>query len=315
MADIFISYASQDREKARSLAEALAARGWSAWWDRKIPLGQSFDAVIEKALREARCLIVLWSTQSVESKWVRNEASDGESRGILIPVFIEAIQAPLAFRLLNGANLQDWEPGSPHPEFERLLERVSEMLGQPAGAAATTAAPAELLRAGHERPINQTKHLSWPRVSPARVFAVVVAVIGLISGTYLLVDHRPTLLPPLSADESGKPSGAGTRDTSSGSTSATAPAIQTVPEGPLGRPSTVDSGVGQITLNWSGANVVGWKVLDADRKTTLRNSTTGAKRSDSQDLPPGDYVVTLNATGFQPIPVTVRNGQASTVIP
>jgi hypothetical protein len=187
------------------------------------------------------------------------------------------------------------------------------MLGQAAGAAAT-AAHAELLRADHEPPLNKTKHFSWPRVSPTRVFAVVVAVLILISGSYLLISHRPMLLPP-SADPSGKPSGAGTRITSSGSTSATAPAMQTVPEGPLGRASTVASSVGQITLNWNGANSVSWKVLDADRKTALRNSGIRAKGSESQDLPPGDYVVTLNATGFQPIPVSVRNGQASTVTP
>ena len=82
-----------------------------------------------------------------------------------------------------------------------------------------------------------------------------------------------------------------------------------------GQASTVTPAVGQITLKWNGANSVGWKVLDADRKTALRNLRTGAKGSDSQDLPPGDYIFALNATGFQPTPVTVRNGQASTVTP
>jgi hypothetical protein len=58
MSDIFISYVSEDREKARELAEALSRRGWSVWWDRKIPLGKSFDEVIEKALAESKCVIV-----------------------------------------------------------------------------------------------------------------------------------------------------------------------------------------------------------------------------------------------------------------
>jgi TIR domain/PDZ domain len=130
MADLFISYASEDRERARALAEMLAARGWSVWWDREIPLGQSFDEVIEKALTRAKCVIVLWSTVSVASEWVRNEASEGKRRGILVPVFIEPVDAPLAFRLLNGADLRDWSGDANHPEFARLVERVTELLAQ-----------------------------------------------------------------------------------------------------------------------------------------------------------------------------------------
>lgn len=79
MADIFISYASEDRARAEKLAQALGARGWSIWWDREIPLGKSFDEVIEKALAEARCVIVLWSGFSIVSEWVRNEASEART--------------------------------------------------------------------------------------------------------------------------------------------------------------------------------------------------------------------------------------------
>jgi len=31
---------------------------------------------------------------------------------------------------LNGANLSDWQPNSPHVEFDNLTERVTELLGQ-----------------------------------------------------------------------------------------------------------------------------------------------------------------------------------------
>ena len=108
MAEIFISYATEDRERARALALSLEHRGWSTWWDRKIPLGKQFDVVIEEAIAAARCVIVLWSRASVGSEWVRSEATEAERRGILVPVFLENVPAPLAFRLLSGADLSDW---------------------------------------------------------------------------------------------------------------------------------------------------------------------------------------------------------------
>lgn len=39
--DIFISYAREDRETAKALAQVLGARGWKVWWDRKIAPGDA----------------------------------------------------------------------------------------------------------------------------------------------------------------------------------------------------------------------------------------------------------------------------------
>jgi len=67
MADIFLSYARADQERAKQIAEALEARGWSVWWDVSIVAGDRFRSKIAEQLHSAHCVVVLWSRQSIES--------------------------------------------------------------------------------------------------------------------------------------------------------------------------------------------------------------------------------------------------------
>lgn len=125
MSEIFISYASADRQRIQPIINFLQKEGWSVWWDRKIPLGRTFDDVIEEAIERSECMIVIWSKASVRSKWVRNEAGEGDRRGILVPIQIEDAIIPLAFRRIEAAQLADWDGISDHPELENLVEAVS----------------------------------------------------------------------------------------------------------------------------------------------------------------------------------------------
>lgn len=129
VADIFISYARADREAAKVFADAFVAQGWSVWWDPEISYGAQYDKAIEAELAQAKCVVVLWSSRSVESRWVRSEASQAAERDALVPVRIEAnIAVPLEFTKIQTANLLDWDGDRDNPTFKRLLSGVERTI-------------------------------------------------------------------------------------------------------------------------------------------------------------------------------------------
>ena len=173
MSDIFISYARADKDRAEHLAEAFSRQGWSVWWDREIPPGKSFDETIENALNSARCIIVLWSKDSVSSRWVKTEAAEGAERGILVPALIDKVQIPLEFKRIEAADLSDWQGDSPHSEFDQLLKTVASILG--AGAPIQTLTNTNL------------RSRRWWKTMPgvlAATAGVITAVAGLIVVLY-----------------------------------------------------------------------------------------------------------------------------------
>ena len=189
MSDIFISYATADREFAREIAEALSGYGWSVWWDREIPFGESFDRVIERELANARSVIVLWSKVSVDSDWVRNEARRGLSRGALIPARIEAVDLPLEFSNVQTADLTGWNAAHAHPAFDRLVARLKIVLGDATSSNAPpirprpipALEPASTLRdvESHKRP----KRMAWLAAA-----VVLIAAVGALG--YWLSDSK-----------------------------------------------------------------------------------------------------------------------------
>ncbi len=142
MTDIFISYASADRDRARLLADALTQRGYSVWWDRTIPPGRVFDEVIQEAIQGARCMVVLWSAESVRSNWVKTEAAEGAARGMLVPALIGDVAPPIEFKRIQSANLAQWTGDEAHGEYRNLLASVEHFLKQaPRPVSQTATAP------------------------------------------------------------------------------------------------------------------------------------------------------------------------------
>lgn len=131
MTDVFISYASEDRDRAGKLASALSAFNWSVWWDRKIIIGQAFDQAIEHELETAKSVVVLWSKHSIASEWVKNEAAVASERGVLVPAIIDSVKLPLEFRRKQTADLIDWNGEPSHSGFQALCEGIATTIGGP----------------------------------------------------------------------------------------------------------------------------------------------------------------------------------------
>jgi TIR domain len=141
MSDIFISYAREDLDRARRLASALESRGWSVWWDRRIVAGQTFDQAIERELESARSVVVLWSKDSIESEWTKNEATAAAERNVLVPALLDDVRIPLEFRRKQTANLIDWDGEASHEGFQALCEGVAGRIGPPSGTGPTQVLP------------------------------------------------------------------------------------------------------------------------------------------------------------------------------
>ncbi|HEU4890409.1 MAG TPA: TIR domain-containing protein [Vicinamibacterales bacterium] len=171
MADVFISYASPDRERARLLADGLEQQGLSVWWDREIQPGRPFDDAIEEALNSALCVIVLWSHASVKSDWVKAEAGEAAEKRVLVPALIDRTRIPLRFRQFQAADLTAWNGATNDPEFCKLLVSVGRLLGRPVRVAG------QPLQMPPETGSQTRSAARWRLAVPALAILAVAAVI------------------------------------------------------------------------------------------------------------------------------------------
>src|SRR5712692_5774960 len=90
---VFLSYASPDRELAAELAKRLGKEGYEVWFaDGRLFPGDNWSLAIGKALEESDAIVVLLSPESVRSASVRREIeyalSSKQYKDRLIPVLV-----------------------------------------------------------------------------------------------------------------------------------------------------------------------------------------------------------------------------------
>lgn len=128
--DIFISYNREDAAFARIYADAFTAAGLTVWWDATLRSGEDYDAVTEESLRTAKAVVVLWSPRSVNSRWVRAEATIADRGQTLMPVMIEACDRPVMFELKQTAELSHWRGDHDDPDWLAFVADVRRKVGR-----------------------------------------------------------------------------------------------------------------------------------------------------------------------------------------
>ena len=154
--------------------------------------------MIEKALEGARAVVVLWSSKSVASRWVRAEATLADRAGKLVPAMIEPCKKPIMFELKQTADLSGWTGDSNDTRWQEFLVGVRRFV-EKNGPAVSAASIANQLRADLENlrsqpgatiaqhPALARRRALWLSIGAASVVAAVVA------GT-MIYDRRPATL-------------------------------------------------------------------------------------------------------------------------
>jgi TolB-like protein/Flp pilus assembly protein TadD len=167
MPDIFLSYSREDQSTALRFAEGLRREGFEVWWDQALQAGDAFDKATETALEESRAVVVLWSKQSVDSRWVRAEATQAQQAQKLVPVTIEQCKRPIMFELTHTADLSHWKGAPEDASWRTLVGGLHRLVKKAGGVDAASAPPTSR---------SATKRMSGPVAWIALAAAAIVVV-------------------------------------------------------------------------------------------------------------------------------------------
>ncbi|MBD3338626.1 MAG: TIR domain-containing protein, partial [Candidatus Lokiarchaeota archaeon] len=98
---IFLSHSSKDKNFVEELANKLTNEGYSVWYDDwEIKIGDSIVKKINEGISESNFLIIVFSKNSVNSKWVQEELNAATFKNVesigafLLPILIDECEIP-----------------------------------------------------------------------------------------------------------------------------------------------------------------------------------------------------------------------------
>jgi len=110
---IFISHAWEDKPFVQQLEETLKAEGLDVWVDHsEVRGGDLISARVNDALEWCNTLLLIWSRQASESKWVQLEwAAISSDHKRIVPCLLDDTKLPILLRNRAYIDLRDRNKG------------------------------------------------------------------------------------------------------------------------------------------------------------------------------------------------------------
>ncbi len=136
MADVFVSYKSDDRDRLQPFFAALRAAGLSLWNDQEIAHGTGWPIEIKMQLAAAGCVIGCWTERAISISNVfvpSDKTPDGrswmeiehfEAGNKLVGVLFDQGRMPYQFQNSQAADLSRWVGDQADAEFIKLVRSI-----------------------------------------------------------------------------------------------------------------------------------------------------------------------------------------------
>jgi TPR repeat protein len=135
LADVFLSYARSERDRAEPIRARLEELGLTVFFDVDgLDGGDVFPDVLDREVKAAGAVLSLWSPHALSRPWVRRESHIGMDRGVLVPVAISPISAmdvPAMFYGVQQIDLAAFKGDPADPNWGTLVRALARTLQRP----------------------------------------------------------------------------------------------------------------------------------------------------------------------------------------
>ena len=130
--DVFISYSSRQKNIADAICHVLEEHNIKCWMaPRDIPVGEKYAAVITRAIKESKLVVLVFSEMSAVSPWVESEINIAFSnRKPILPYKVDDAKLSDYDEFYLMLNNRHWIESVPdfRTRFDELLETAANLL-------------------------------------------------------------------------------------------------------------------------------------------------------------------------------------------